>query len=67
MNFDLVVSFADTVKEFAYPVQTHFKQLEKIIKEMSTFGSTALGPGLLTSIQLAGRKRGTKVVLCTDG
>jgi hypothetical protein len=34
---------------------------------MTTYGSTALGPGLLTSIQLAGRKRGTKVVLCTDG
>jgi len=34
---------------------------------MTTYGSTALGPGLVTAISLAGRQRGSKVVLCTDG
>lgn len=28
---------------------------------------TALGPGLLLSVLIAGRKKGSKVILCTDG
>jgi hypothetical protein len=34
---------------------------------MTTYGCTALGPALVTSIQLASRIRGSKIVLCTDG
>lgn len=35
---------------------------------MSTYGSTALGPGLLSSIELASKGDvGSKVILCTDG
>ncbi len=35
---------------------------------MSTYGSTALGPGLLVSVSLAARgKPGSKVIICTDG
>jgi len=41
--------------------------LEKIIGDITTSGCTALGPGLVTAIELAGRVRGSKVVLCTDG
>ena len=34
---------------------------------MTTYGSTALGPGIITSIQLASRIRGSKIIICTDG
>ena len=34
---------------------------------MTTYGATALGPALVTSIELAGRQRGSKIILCTDG
>ena len=30
-------------------------------------GQTALGPGLLLSVAIAARSRGSKVVICTDG
>jgi hypothetical protein len=42
--------------------------LKEYVGELTTYGSTALGPGLLASIELAstGRK-GSKVILCTDG
>jgi len=30
-------------------------------------GQTALGPALLYSVQLASSKRGSQVILCTDG
>lgn len=36
--------------------------------DLSTYGSTALGPGLLLSIELASRgRKGSKIILCTDG
>ena len=38
-----------------------------MVNSITTYGCTALGPGLVTSIELAGRQRGSKVVLCTDG
>lgn len=38
-----------------------------MVSKITTYGSTALGPALVTSIQLAGRMRGSKIVLCTDG
>ena len=37
------------------------------VKALQTEGSTALGPGLLLAVQLAGRVPGSRVVLCTDG
>ena len=30
-------------------------------------GATALGPGLFYSILIASKKRGSQVILCTDG
>ena len=37
------------------------------VKALQTEGSTALGPGLLLAVQLAGCVPGSRVVLCTDG
>lgn len=35
---------------------------------MTTYGSTALGPALVASIQLASTgPKGSKIILCTDG
>mgnify|MGYP000569046789 CR=1 FL=1 len=38
-----------------------------MVKNVTTYGCTALGPALVTSIELASRSRGSKIVLCTDG
>jgi hypothetical protein len=34
---------------------------------LKSSGRTALGPALYYSIQIAARKSGSKVILCTDG
>lgn len=67
MNFEQIVDFCKDVKQFALPIQTSHKHFEKMIEDMTTYGSTALGPGLLTAICLGGRQRGSKIVMCTDG
>jgi hypothetical protein len=35
--------------------------------ELETGGQTALGPALLVSLGIAGKKAGSKIILCTDG
>ena len=37
------------------------------VNALQTESLTALGPGLLLAVQLAGRVPGSRVVLCTDG
>ena len=66
-DFDKIAASASKIKEFALPVQTHHKHFEKLVGDITTYGCTALGPALVTAIELAGRARGSKVVLCTDG
>lgn len=46
--------------------ETH-KNLEALIKNMRTEGSTALGPGLVFSIGFCSKKPGSSIILCTDG
>jgi Mg-chelatase subunit ChlD len=42
--------------------------LKKVIAALTIQGSTALGPGLLSAVELASRGAvGSKVILCTDG
>ena len=41
--------------------------LSKKLWELEENGQTALGPGLMVSIAMAGQKPGSKVILCTDG
>lgn len=49
-------------------VSASYNSLLEILRKIITGGSTALGPALLISIALAARgKRGSKVIICTDG
>ena len=42
--------------------------MKDAINDLSTCGSTALGPGLLSAVELASKgSLGSKVILCTDG
>jgi uncharacterized protein YegL len=67
-NFDGVINFAKGIKNISFSLTKKFKELKDYVVELGTYGSTALGPALLTSIELAstGRK-GSKIILCTDG
>jgi hypothetical protein len=66
-DFDGVAKSAGKLKDYALPVQTHHEHFEKMISGIITSGCTALGPGLVASIELAGAMRGSKIILCTDG
>lgn len=46
--------------------QTH-DQLKRQVLALEEGGATALGPALLYAIKYASAKRGSKVILCTDG
>lgn len=47
--------------------KTH-KVLKERIQNLGVYGSTALGPGLLASIEIASKGGiGSKVIICTDG
>jgi hypothetical protein len=46
--------------------ETHHN-LEMLIKNLKTEGSTALGPGLVFAIGFAAKKPGSQILLCTDG
>jgi hypothetical protein len=42
--------------------------LKKNVEDLSTYGSTALGPAVVAAIQMASKgKKGAKIILCTDG
>lgn len=66
-GFEQLAKHASELGEVTLPVQTHHKFFEKMIGQMTTYGCTALGPALVTSIELAGRQRGSKIIFCTDG
>jgi len=65
-DWDSVVKFAEDIKVDS-PVSTVFDSLAEEVIYMSERGATALGPALLSAITIASRKRGSYVVLCTDG
>ena len=49
-DFDKISKEAGKIKEFALPVQTHHKHFESLVENITTYGCTALGPALVTSI-----------------
>ena len=56
------------VKDFCQPIKQSFKKLKSTVENLHTNGCTALGPGLLASIELAAKGAiGSKVIICTDG
>jgi len=49
-------------------LKDNFEKLEAALSAISPGGGTALGPGLLSALTLAMQgKRGSKIILCTDG
>lgn len=42
--------------------------MKKNVEDLSTYGSTALGPAVVAAIQMSSKgKKGAKIILCTDG
>jgi hypothetical protein len=67
-SFEGVVDYAKEIKDFSFSLGKKFKDLKEYVDDLCTYGSTALGPGLLLSIELASRgRKGSKIILCTDG
>ena len=55
----------------SFKVKENVKESEKALSErlwgLEECGATALGPGLVVGVGMAGQARGSKVILCTDG
>ena len=49
------------------PIRESHRQLTGRVNRLANGAQTALGPGLLLSVRLAGRVPGSRVVLLTDG
>lgn len=52
---------------FIKPIRETKDRLVKQLYSLEANGSTSLGPALLLSINIAGKKLGSQVILCTDG
>jgi len=65
-DWDSMVKFAEGIT-IDRPVSAVFDALAEQVIYMEERGCTALGPALLTALTIAKRKRGSYVVLCTDG
>lgn len=65
-DYDMLKAVGDGT-ELTRPVSECVASLTKSIYEWQEDGSTALGPALLVGIAMAARKRGSRVVVCTDG
>ena len=67
-NFEGLAQDVSKINNFCYPVSTSFKSLKEVVGDLSTYGATALGPALLSAVELASKGGiGSKVILCTDG
>lgn len=49
-SFEGVVDFAKGIKHFSFSLTKKFNDIKKYVGELETYGSTALGPALLSSI-----------------
>ena len=70
MDFNLILKngVAAATTQFTKPIKETYKDLLMKVRDLQTKGSTALGPGMLTSIALAGEgSLGSQVIVCTDG
>lgn len=68
-SFDLIVEKASEYASlFGESVTDSYERLKKAVKDAICHGSTALGPALVTSIQIASKGAvGSRVIICTDG
>ena len=69
-DYDFLMKNGRTIASTSFdkPIKETFQSLDQKVAQMGTEGSTALGPGLLTAIALAGEgSLGSQVIVCTDG
>jgi len=65
-NYDELVRCAAELK-LATPISKAKEAIVKKLFELEENGQTALGPSLVVAATLAAQKRGSEVVVCTDG
>jgi len=65
-EWDSIVKFAENITVNDSITKVFDAMADEVIY-MKERGATALGPALLSAITIASRKRGSYVVLCTDG
>jgi hypothetical protein len=65
-NEDEILDFSKDI-QFIRPIRDTKEKIENRLYQLEACGSTSLGPALLFSIQIAGKKPGSQVILCTDG
>ena len=67
-NMMLKNGIAAATTQFNKPIKETYQDLKTKVQNLRTEGSTALGPGMITSIALAGEgSLGSQVIVCTDG
>jgi Mg-chelatase subunit ChlD len=69
-DYDWLVKNGTTISKdiLSKNIEETEKSLQAKLKELRPMGGTALGPGLLTSVAMAGEgSPGSIVILCTDG
>ena len=49
-SFDAIVDHCGKITNFCQPIDKSYSTLKKIVEDLATYGSTALGPGLLSAI-----------------
>mgnify|MGYP002480336432 CR=1 FL=1 len=67
-DYDYLINVADKLNiQVNESVSKSKEKLFDILRSLEERGATALGPALLVSISIAGRSKGSSVILCTDG
>ena len=63
-----MVKESSKITDFCEPLPKSYTALKKVVGGLKTSGLTALGPGLISAVQIASKGAiGSKVILCTDG
>lgn len=59
---------SEYASQFVENATDSYSRLTKAVREAICHGSTALGPALVTSIEIASKGAvGSRVIICTDG
>lgn len=69
MNFERIAEKAGSYSSlFSHSVSESYDRLKKAVKDAICHGSTALGPALVASVEIASKGAvGSRVIICTDG
>jgi hypothetical protein len=67
-DFLLKNAVACSQTQMTLPIKDTKKELEYKVAKLRASNTTAMGPGMLTAIGIAGEgKPGSQVIVCTDG